>query len=96
MLDSLLVRPGGPSTTSGSRSINFTQFLTMFGNHLLDLADSEQEILEAFACFDEHDQGFVDVRGDAKEGMVVGQEGLRGWLKDYGDKMSDAEASPLI
>ncbi|KAJ9126253.1 hypothetical protein QFC24_001980 [Naganishia onofrii] len=76
----------------------------MFGHHLLDLADSEQEILEAFACFDEHDEGVVDVGGgdltrrnggtsvaDGAQSTKIGQEGLRGWLRDYGDKMSDAE-----
>jgi Ca2+-binding EF-hand superfamily protein len=108
MLDSLLTRPGGSTAGStGSRSINFTQFLTMFGHHLLDLADSEQEILEAFACFDEHDEGVVDVGGgdlmrrnsgtsvaDGGQSTKIGQEGLRGWLRDYGDKMSDAEVSP--
>jgi Ca2+-binding EF-hand superfamily protein len=63
---------------------------------LLELADSEQEILEAFSCFDEHDLGFVDVgrvgpgeRVDA-DGRI-GQEGLRGWLRDYGDKMTEDE-----
>lgn len=79
----------------------------MFGHHLLDLADSEQEILEAFACFDEHDEGVVDVGGgdlmrrnggtsvaDGGQSTKIGQEGLRGWLRDYGDKMSDAEVSP--
>ncbi|KAI5452596.1 hypothetical protein NCC49_000757 [Naganishia albida] len=85
LLDSLLAQPGGSST----RTINFTQFLTLFGQHLLALADSEQEILDAFACFDEHDEGVVDVRGDGAG--VIGGEGLRGWLRDYGDKMSEAE-----
>ncbi|KAJ9092683.1 hypothetical protein QFC21_006749 [Naganishia friedmannii] len=61
-LESLLARPSGSTSTSGStKSINFTQFLTMFGTHLLDLADSEHEILDAFACFDEFDAGVVDL-----------------------------------
>ncbi|KAJ9094322.1 hypothetical protein QFC19_008008 [Naganishia cerealis] len=105
LLDSLLAHPGGSTTTTTGttvRTINFTQFLTLFGQHLLELADSEQEILEAFACFDEHDEGFVDVGGvgpvkgagyGAAESTKIGQEGLRGWLRDYGDKMSEAEAS---
>lgn len=87
LLESLLTQPGG----SASRSINFTQFLTLFGQHLLALADSEQEILDAFACFDEHDEGVVDVQGAG--GEMIGQEGLRGWLRDVGDKMSEAEVS---
>lgn len=68
----------------------------MFGQHLLELADSEQEILDAFACFDEHDEGVVDVGplgGRSGDAGMIGQEGLRGWLRDYGDKMSEAEVS---
>ncbi|KAJ9101638.1 hypothetical protein QFC20_005169 [Naganishia adeliensis] len=90
LLDSLLTQPGGSTT----RTINFTQFLTLFGQHLLELADSEQEILDAFACFDEHDEGVVDIGplgGRSGDAGVIGQEGLRGWLRDYGDKMSEAE-----
>lgn len=92
LIDSLLTQPGGSTT----RTINFTQFLTLFGQHLLELADSEQEILDAFACFDEHDEGGVEIGplgGRSGDAGVIGQEGLRGWLRDYGDKMSEAEVS---
>ncbi|GHJ89873.1 hypothetical protein NliqN6_6275 [Naganishia liquefaciens] len=96
VLDSLLTQPGGSTT---ARTINFTQFLTLFGQHLLELADSEQEILDAFACFDEHDLGYVNVgRSSAGERAgaegaegTIGQDGLRGWLRDYGDRMSEDE-----
>lgn len=103
LLQTLLTPPSG-SAPSGSqpRSINFAQFLTLFGQKLLEL-DTEQEILDAFACFDEDDDGLIDV--PRSKSRVMGQEeevdrvgepaGLRGWLKEYGDRMTDKEASPI-
>lgn len=65
---------------SDSRGINFTQFLAMMGEKLLEL-DPEPELLEAFACFDEGDKGYVKV------------EEIRKFLGEMGDRMSDAEVS---
>lgn len=53
-------------------------FLTMMGEHLYDF-DTEQELLEAFECFDENDTG-----------MVKSDE-MRKWLADVGEKMSQTE-----
>lgn len=101
LLQALLTPPSG-STSDGSqpRSINFAQFLTLFGQKLLEL-DTEQEILDAFACFDEDDDGLIDV--PRSKGRMSGQDeeldrvgepaGLRGWLKEYGDRMTDKEVS---
>jgi myosin regulatory light chain 12 len=52
----------------------------MMGEHLLEL-DPEHDILEAFACFDEGDKGWVDVRE------------MRKWLSELGDRMTDKEVS---
>jgi len=76
--------------------------LTLFGQKLLEL-DTEQEILDAFACFDEDDDGLIDVpknrnRGTDQDGVGDRSSepaGLRGWLKEYGDRMSDKEVSCL-
>lgn len=75
--------------------------MTLFGQKLLQL-DTEQEITEAFACFDEDDDGLISVprskRGESQahqeEATRVGEPvGLRGWLKEYGDRMTDQEVS---
>ncbi|CAD6569332.1 MAG: hypothetical protein CYPHOPRED_003288 [Cyphobasidiales sp. Tagirdzhanova-0007] len=71
-----------------NHSINFTTFLTMasgwihllFSDHLLTL-DLEDELLEAFACFDEQDTGYVPVNK------------MRGFLASLGNKMSEEDAS---
>lgn len=47
----------------------------------LSLLDTESDLLEAFACFDDDDSGVVD--GDI----------LREWLSGVGDKMSTTEVS---
>ncbi|CAE6420671.1 unnamed protein product [Rhizoctonia solani] len=97
MLDSLLTaRPGGgsnimphPADHSSrnpgpkERGINFTMFLTMMGEHLLEL-DPEAELIEAFECFDDGDTG--SVRGDE----------IRKWLRDVGDRMSDDEIERFL
>lgn len=54
----------------------------MMSEHLSEL-DTENDLLEAFACFDEGDKGFIS-----------GKE-LRQWLKEVGDKMSDEEVSAV-
>lgn len=64
--------------SQGQEHINFTQFLTMFGEHLDELDDASV-LLDAFECFDEKDQGWIDA------------EEFRGWLAGVGDRMSDAE-----
>ncbi|RSH88721.1 hypothetical protein EHS25_002948 [Saitozyma podzolica] len=74
LLSRLLTTPSG----TRSDSINFTQFLTMMGDHLRQL-DAEADLVEAFACFDEEDKGWVDV------GVV------RKYLAEMGDRMDQAE-----
>lgn len=64
--------------SSNDRGITFPMFLTMMGEHLYDF-DTEQELLEAFECFDENDTG-----------MVKSDE-MRKWLADVGEKMSQTE-----
>ena len=88
MLDSLLTaRPGGHFRgASGGfddedmpdRGVNFPMFLTMMGEHLYDF-DTEQELLEAFECFDENDSGFVKC------------DEIRKWLGDVGERMDQKE-----
>ncbi|CAO1617612.1 unnamed protein product [Jaminaea pallidilutea] len=73
----------GGRDNRGRQGVNFTQFLTMFGE-LLSGMDDAATLSEAFACFDEKDQGVVD----ASE--------LRQWLGGVGDKMSDAEIDRLL
>ncbi|SPO29731.1 related to Myosin regulatory light chain 2-A, smooth muscle isoform [Ustilago trichophora] len=63
--------------------VNFTQFLTMFGEHLAEL-DDQTVLTEAFECFDEKDVGKIDA-----------QE-LRFWLSQVGDKMSEGEIDRLL
>ena len=50
----------------------------MMGEHLLEL-DHEQEIIDAFACFDEGDKGVVQVSE------------MRKSLGEIGDRMEDWE-----
>ncbi|CAO1637091.1 unnamed protein product [Parajaminaea phylloscopi] len=70
-------------TGQGSEGINFTQFLTMFGDHLSEMDDAAS-LLDAFECFDEKDDGVIDV------------EEMRYWLSEVGDRMSDAEIDRLL
>jgi hypothetical protein len=51
----------------------------LFGERLVQL-DEEDEVVEAFKSFEK----------PGEEG-VVEMEMMRGWLRDYGDKMSDEE-----
>lgn len=78
-MDSLLnARPGGELADPRDRGVNFTMFLTMMGEHLLEL-DAEAELLEAFESFDENDQGKVKC------------DELRKWLSEVGERMDNAE-----
>lgn len=54
----------------------------MMAEHLSEM-DTEMDLLEAFASFDENDSG-----------KISGTE-LRKWLGDVGDKMSEEEVSWL-
>jgi myosin regulatory light chain 12 len=91
LLSSLL---SSQNSTSGSThlddSINFTQFLTLFGERLIEL-DSEEDLVEAFSSF--------EGGGTAGHGKVDVDE-MKGWLAEYGDKMTDEEVriarAPLI
>jgi myosin regulatory light chain 12 len=79
MMDPLLnARPGGERPDPTDRGVNFTMFLTMMGEHLLEL-DAEAELLEAFESFDENDEGKVKC------------DELRKWLSEVGDRMDDSE-----
>ncbi|ODN78729.1 hypothetical protein L202_04295 [Cryptococcus amylolentus CBS 6039] len=85
LLHSLLTSRPGSSTTPGKSAdgVNFTQFLSMMGEHLIQL-DPEQELKEAFACFDDGDKGWVDVKE------------MRKYLGDMGDRMDDQEIERLF
>lgn len=79
LLDRLLTsRPG--RTTGPADGVNFTQFLAMMGERLLHL-DREHDLLEAFACFDEGDKGWVKV------------DEVSSYLREMGDRMDDGEVS---
>lgn len=70
------VSPMGDSQKT--HGVNFTMFLTMMGEHLLEL-DPEADLLEAFACFDENDDGKVKC------------DEMRKWLSEVGDRMDAQE-----
>ncbi|BEJ13802.1 hypothetical protein CspHIS471_0309760 [Cutaneotrichosporon sp. HIS471] len=82
LLHSLLTaRPG--RTTGSAEGINFTQFLAMMGERLLHL-DREHDLLEAFACFDDGDKGWVQVAE------------VRKFLAEMGDRMDQEEMDRLF
>ncbi|KAF8338023.1 calcium-binding EF-hand domain-containing protein [Cantharellus anzutake] len=87
MLDDLLnARPGqgaGAFNEGKTKGVNFTMFLTMMGEHLLEL-DSEAELLEAFESFDENDDGKVKC------------DEIRKWLSEVGDRMDHTEIDKLL
>lgn len=74
LLETLLTDPSGKRV----ETINFTQFLSMMGQHLLQL-DAEQDLLEAFASFDDEDKGWVKV------------DDVRKALQEMGDRMNAQE-----
>ncbi|MEQ2203871.1 hypothetical protein XENOCAPTIV_004756 [Xenoophorus captivus] len=63
--------------------INFTMFLTMFGEKL-NGTDPEEVIRNAFACFDEEGTG------------VIQEEYLRELLTTMGDRFTDEEVDELF
>jgi len=71
------------SDNARTRGVNFTMFLTMMGEHLLEL-DGEADLLEAFACFDENDEGKVKC------------DEIRRWLSEVGDRMDAQEVLCLF
>ncbi|KIR99591.1 myosin regulatory light chain, invertebrate [Cryptococcus deuterogattii 2001/935-1] len=89
LLHSLLTsRPGGSATAQSksvnpSDGVNFTQFLSMMGERLIQL-DPEQDLVDAFACFDDGDKGYVDVKT------------MRKYLGELGDRMEDWEIERLF
>lgn len=86
LLNSLLSsRPGSETATTSEQKqgINFTQFLAMMGEHLLEL-DPEEDMVEAFACFDDGDKGYVDVKE------------MRKHLGELGDRMEDWEVRHIV
>lgn len=52
----------------------------MMGEHLLEL-DPEEDIVDAFSCFDDGDKGVVDIKE------------MRKHLGELGDRMEDWEVS---
>ncbi|EIW86915.1 EF-hand [Coniophora puteana RWD-64-598 SS2] len=95
MIDDLLsARPGGrghsrmssasmAEPASGEKGINFTMFLTMMSERLFEF-DPENELQEAFECFDEDDSGSVKVNE------------MRKWMSEVGERMDEKEAQYLI
>lgn len=73
-LDSMMNEAPGP--------INFTMFLTLFGERLQG-TDPEEVIRNAFACFDEDNTGQIN------------EEKLRELLTTMGDRFTDEEVSYL-
>ena len=74
-LDELLNGPGGSQNRQG---VNFTMFLTMMSEHL-SAFDHDSELLEAFGCFDENDDGTVSI------------EEMHRWLGQFGERMNQEE-----
>jgi len=63
--------------------INFTMFLTMFGEKL-NGTDPEEVIKNAFACFDEDNSGFIN------------EDRLRDLLTSMGDRFTDEEVDEIF
>jgi len=74
MLDQMMGEAPGP--------INFTMFLTMFGDKL-NGTDPEEVIKNAFACFDEENKG------------VLNEERLRELLTTMGDRFTDEQVDEM-
>ncbi|KAG5456718.1 MAG: hypothetical protein BJ554DRAFT_3456 [Olpidium bornovanus] len=64
-------------------SINFTMFLTLMGEKLSG-TDPEQEILQAFECFDERHSGLINA------------DVLREFLTTMGDRFTDEEVDVMF
>ncbi|XP_060555719.1 myosin regulatory light polypeptide 9-like [Ruditapes philippinarum] len=63
--------------------INFTMFLTMFGEKL-NGTDPEDVIRNAFACFDENNAGYIN------------EERLRELMTTMGDRFTDDEVDEMF
>uniref|UniRef100_A0AAV2L4L8 EF-hand domain-containing protein n=1 Tax=Knipowitschia caucasica TaxID=637954 RepID=A0AAV2L4L8_KNICA len=74
-LEAMMMEAPGP--------INFTMFLTMFGEKL-NGTDPEDVIRNAFACFDEEGSGFIQ------------EDYLRELLTTMGDRFTDEEVDELF
>uniref|UniRef100_A0A8C6TZK6 Myosin, light chain 12, genome duplicate 1 n=2 Tax=Neogobius melanostomus TaxID=47308 RepID=A0A8C6TZK6_9GOBI len=74
-LEAMMLEAPGP--------INFTMFLTMFGEKL-NGTDPEDVIRNAFACFDEEGTGFIQ------------EDYLRELLTTMGDRFTDEEVDELF
>lgn len=74
-LDGMMNEAPGP--------INFTMFLTMFGEKL-NGTDPEEVIKNAFACFDEDNSGFIN------------EDRLRELLTTMGDRFTDEEVDEIF
>ncbi|KAI5476817.1 myosin regulatory light chain 9 [Pseudohyphozyma bogoriensis] len=85
LLSSLLssIAPAKASSSTTTPPINFTLFLTAMASHL-SLMDTEVDLLESFASFDEDDRG------------VVSGKQLKKWLSEEGDRMDASEISALL
>lgn len=73
-LEAMMAEAPGP--------INFTMFLTMFGEKL-NGTDPEDVIKNAFACFDEENKGFIN------------EERLRELLTTMGDRFTEEEVDEM-
>lgn len=65
-------------TLAADRGINFTMFLTMMSEKLIEF-DPEADLVEAFECFDENDTGYVKA------------DEMREWLSTFGERMDSSE-----
>ncbi|WWC90721.1 uncharacterized protein L201_005658 [Kwoniella dendrophila CBS 6074] len=83
LLETLLTCRPGNKKGLATEGINFTQFLSMMGEKLIQL-DSEKELIDAFSCFDEQDKGQIDIKE------------IKGWLGELGDRMSEDEIEKLF
>ena len=68
----------------GSGSMDFSEFLTMMANHIMDEMDTKEEICAAFKEFDKTGKGYVDV------------EDLRNVLTSLGDSLTADEVEEMI
>ncbi|XP_061694504.1 myosin, light chain 12, genome duplicate 2 isoform X1 [Syngnathoides biaculeatus] len=76
--------------------INFTMFLTMFGEKL-NGTDPEDVIRNAFACFDEEGTGqFEAARHERPSFGLIQEEQLRELLTTMGDRFTDEEVDELF
>ncbi|XP_069945757.1 myosin regulatory light chain sqh [Cherax quadricarinatus] len=73
-LDGMMNEAPGP--------INFTMFLTLFGDRLQG-TDPEDVIKNAFGCFDENNQGYIN------------EEHLRELLVSMGDRFTDEDVDEM-